>query len=470
MKNFNVSGGAGMSAEDIATLQEKMWDNPFVKLQENFSSYYKINKETENSPHYIAPIQFKLPRNAAGKECPFQYVPIIETVSAIVNDPDFDKLHQDPTPDGYLYDFKDGSAWKKNQFFIDNPDALTGQLYSDAVELDNPLGASKGTHKALNVYFSLVDIPKPLRSKTENIFLVLTALEKDLKENKEENYARFFKPLVDDLKKLESGVQIGGKTIKMGLICYSADNLEASVVGGFSQCYSSNDVCRICHQQFKELQEITGIPKVDRWTKEEYDRAVANMQPGERGSFGLNSGCIFNVLQSFHCVGGIPTDVMHDFCEKVAAFDAMSILKVLVSSGLFTFEEYNQVLRDVKLGDYEAADRPKIVNPKSPAIPGKAMAVALHLRLMPFFLWRLLREDVPDSAAIDLLVVLARILEYIMADKLNSTDIDFFEELVVEFFEKRKICVQQYTTFCTITPKYHHLGKLLLQVSLIFAS
>jgi hypothetical protein len=391
-------------------------------------------------------------------------------VSAIVNDPDFDKLHQDPTPDGYLYDFKDGSAWKKNQFFIDNPDALTGQLYSDAVELDNPLGASKGTHKALNVYFSLVDIPKPLRSKTENIFLVLTALEKDLKENKEENYARFFKPLVDDLKKLESGVQIGGKTIKMGLICYSADNLEASVVGGFSQCYSSNDVCRICHQQFKELQEITGIPKVDRWTKEEYDRAVANMQPGERGSFGLNSGCIFNVLQSFHCVGGIPTDVMHDFCEKVAAFDAMSILKVLVSSGLFTFEEYNQVLRDVKLGDYEAADRPKIVNPKSPAIPGKAMAVALHLRLMPFFLWRLLREDVPDSAAIDLLVVLARILEYIMADKLNSTDIDFFEELVVEFFEKRKICVQQYTTFCTITPKYHHLGKLLLQVSLIFAS
>jgi hypothetical protein len=315
MKNFIVSGGAGMSAEDIATLQEKMWDNPFVKLQENFSSYYKINKETENSPHYIAPIQFKLPRNAAGKECPFQYVPIIETVSAIVNDPDFDKLHQDPTPDGYLYDFKDGSAWKKNQFFIDNPDALTGQLYSDAVELDNPLGASKGTHKALNVYFSLVDIPKPLRSKTENIFLVLTALEKDLKENKEENYARFFKPLVDDLKKLESGVQIGGKTIKMGLICYSADNLEASVVGGFSQCYSSNDVCRICHQQFKELQEITGIPKVDRWTKEEYDRAVANMQPGERGSFGLNSGCIFNVLQSFHCVGGIPTDVMHDFCE-----------------------------------------------------------------------------------------------------------------------------------------------------------
>jgi hypothetical protein len=52
-----------------------------------------------------------------------------------------------------------------------------------------------------------------------------------------------------------------------------------------------------------------------------------------------------------------------------------------------------------------------------------------------------------------------------MADQLSSADIDFFEELVVEFFEIRKICVQQYTTFCAITPKYHHLGQLPLQVN-----
>jgi hypothetical protein len=366
-----ISAGTGMRGEDIAQLEEKMRDNPFVKLQDHFSSYYKINKETENSPHYISPVQYKLPRNPAGKECPFQYVPIIQTIAALVNDPDFDKLTQTPTPSGHLYDMKDGSAWKSNQYFLDNPDALTGLLYSDAVELDNPLGASKGVHKALNVYFSLVDIPKPLRSKTENIFLVLTALEKDLKENKEENFARFFKPLLDDLKQLELGVEIGGKTIKMGLMCYAADNLEASVVGGFSQCYSSKDVCRICHQQYEDLQHISGISKEALWTREEYDAAVGNMLPGDRGDFGLNSGCIFNQLQSFHCIGQIPTDIMHDFCEKVAAFDVMSCLKAIVSSGLFTFEQYNQVLREVKLGDYEAADRPKAVNSKMTSISGR---------------------------------------------------------------------------------------------------
>jgi hypothetical protein len=446
-----------MSAEELAVLEQKMKDNPFVSLQENFSSYYKINKEVENSPYYISPIQFKLPPNAAGKECPFQYVPIIETVSAIVSDPDFKNLPRAPTPEGFLYDFKDGSAWKSNKYFQENPDALTGQLYSDAVELDNPLGASKGVHKALNVYFSLVDIPKVLRSKIDNIFLVLTVLEKDLKENKE-NYANFFKPLVDDLKKLEAGVQIGGKTIKMGLICYSADNLEASVIGGFSQCFSSSDICRVCHQQHNDLQKISGIPKVEKWTREEYDAAVQNMEPGDRGAFGLNSGCVFNVLQSFHCIGQIPTDIMHDFCEKVAAFDVMSILKVLVSSGLFTFEDYNKVLRDVKLGDYEAANRPIAVNPKIARIPGKAMAVCLHLRLMPYFVWRILRGNIPASAAIDLMVILARILEYLLADKLSTADTDNFEDLVVEYFATRKACEEQYTTFCNMTPKYHHLG------------
>jgi|JFJP01.1.fsa_nt_gi hypothetical protein len=454
-----------MSEEEKKIIAQKMANNPFIQLQQNFSSYFKINKEMESSPHFIPPLQFKLPRNANGKECPFQYVPIIETVKLIVSDPDFAKLHTEPTPDGYLYDIKDASTWKTNPFFLENPEALTGQLYSDAVELDNPLGPSKGVHKALNVYFSLIDIPKPLRTKTNNIFLVLTVLEKDLQKD-QKNYQRFFKPLVDDLKKLEAGVEICGKTVKMGLICYSADNLEASMVGGFSQCYSSYDICRICHQQHKDLQKLSGIPKVARWTQEEYNLVVQNLTPGIRGEFGLNSECVFNELQSFHCIGQIPTDVMHDFCEKIACTDVMSLLTALVNGGTFTWEEYNKLLREVKLGDYEASDRPRLVNSRSATIGGKAMSVALHLRLLPYFLWRILRGNFIESNAIDLVIILARMLEFIMADKLSMADIRNFEELVVDFFEKRAICVEQYGNFCSMTPKYHHLGKKALQVSI----
>jgi hypothetical protein len=57
-----------MSDEEISVVQEKITDNPFVKLQQNFSSYYKIHKETANSSEYIAPKQLHLPRNAFGKK------------------------------------------------------------------------------------------------------------------------------------------------------------------------------------------------------------------------------------------------------------------------------------------------------------------------------------------------------------------------------------------------------------------
>jgi len=452
---------SGSTPEEIAVLQEKMKANPFVSLQEHYSSYYKISKQTENSPHYVTPREFKLPPNAQGKKCPFQYVPIIETVAAIVSDPDFKNLPQAPSPDGFLCDFKDGSAWKNNTYFKQNPEALTGLLYSDAVELENPLGAAKGVNKALNVYFTLVDIPKVIRSKIENIFLVLSVVEKDLKENKE-NHAHFFKPLVEDLKKLELGVQIGGKTVKMGMICYTADNLEASAIGGFSQCFSSVDVCRVCHIQHKELSDISGIPDKEPWTREEYDTAVENIQPGVRGEFGVNSGCLFNALSSFHCVGQMPLDIMHDFMEKVAAYDVLAILKSLVASGYFTFGQYNNVIREIKLGDYEAADRPMIVNPKSASgrIPGKAMSVCQHLRLMPFFVWRTCGGNVEDSDSIDLMVLLARIQEYLMADKLSTVDVDNFQDLLVEFFSKRQICVEQYGSFSNMTPKYHYLEHM----------
>jgi hypothetical protein len=204
-----------------------------VSLQSEFSSYYKIDKHIKNSKHYIAPRELKLPPNEKGKVATFQYIPIIDLVEAIITDPGYTTAP--PSPDGVLYDIKDGAAWKNNKYFQENPDALTGQMHSDALELVNPLGAAKGVHKIVNFYFCLVDVAKNLRSKTENIMLVLSVKEKHLKEN----YIAVLTPLLEDLLKLEAGVKIGGRIVKMGLICYSADNLEAHVVGGFSQSFSS---------------------------------------------------------------------------------------------------------------------------------------------------------------------------------------------------------------------------------------
>jgi hypothetical protein len=55
---------------------------------------------------------------------------------------------------------------------------------------------------------------------------------------------------------LEAGITVNGKKVKAGLLCHLGDNLEAHVVAGLSQCFSTGYVCRQCHIQYADLQSI----------------------------------------------------------------------------------------------------------------------------------------------------------------------------------------------------------------------
>jgi hypothetical protein len=190
---FFIQGELGIGEEDIQHITEKLKKNPFVDLQRDFASYYRIEKHVTSSPafNYCAPIEIQLPADSEGKIPTFQYIPIISTVNAIISDPFFSPTVANSGD--LIQDIKDGSAYKENSFFQKNPDAYTGILYSDALPLTNPLGAAKGLHKIVNVYFTLAEIPKHLRSKVENWFLVLMVAEVDLKGNREEVY----RPLIE---------------------------------------------------------------------------------------------------------------------------------------------------------------------------------------------------------------------------------------------------------------------------------
>ena len=66
------------------------------------------------------------------------------------------------------------------------------------------------------------------------------------------------------------------RRVKAGVLSYAAHTLEASVVGGFSACFSSKDVCRVCHIQHKELEtRITG-PHAN-WSETEYDAIIQSL-------------------------------------------------------------------------------------------------------------------------------------------------------------------------------------------------
>jgi hypothetical protein len=443
-------------------LLQEMEENPFVELQKEFSSYYKIDKFVRTEPAFkfqeITEHKVQVaPSDGSEEDMSFKfvYVSVADTLASIVAEPEFKPEMQ--SQDGLLRDVKDGLVYKNNEFFQKNPDAYSLMFYSDALELNNPLGARKGVNKIVNIYWTFAEIPKYLRSRTENWFLALSVKEHDLKLDRNAVY----KPLIEDLLRLEKGIPFGeGKTLKAGLLCHIGDNLESHTVGGFSACFSSKDVCRLCHLQYKDLQTITGVPKAPAWTQEEYDEIVQGS--GESG-FGLKDACVFNVLESFHAVGQFPMDPLHDFLEKVAACDGHALIMSLSKIGKFTLEQYNLMLINISLEDYESGDRPLPISSTSDRLTGKALSIAAHIRWMPFLVSYLVDEDF-ESELLELLFLLSKLNEYMLADKFSPADVADFQHVIIEYCEIKRICKEAFPAFKKNVSKHHFLEHYSQQI------
>ena len=101
--------------------------------------------------------------------------------------------------------------------------------FCDRVSLKNPLGAARGRYKIVQVFYTLCEIDKAQRSQIDRLQLIMVFGEKLLKKY---SYEHIYKHWLDDLRRLESGIEINfpiARTIKCGVLCYSADNLEVKL-------------------------------------------------------------------------------------------------------------------------------------------------------------------------------------------------------------------------------------------------
>jgi hypothetical protein len=191
------------------------------------------------------------------------------------------------------------------------------------------------------------------------------------------------------------------------------------------------------------------------WTRDEYDNAVENLEDQGPGDFGIRGACVLNCLKSFHAIGQFPLDGLHDILEKLVPYDGASILFGLIGQGLFTLQDYNRQLSDVRLQGYERSDRPLPLKARSEKLPGKALAVGQHMRLMPYVIWRMTGDlELDDNIFLELLILLHRINEFVQADSVSLADLQNFEDLLVDYFEKRKLCSNAHS-FVQISPRMH---------------
>ena len=362
----------GLSQSDIDRITEEGIENDiYLNAQMELNTEFKRNKYIEDNFKYIPPVQITLNKSkviTGDKADVIHYIPVKESFRALVQDKSFNDVlvrqrNLNLSRKNVIQDLKDGEVYKSSSFFSNNPSAFAALFYSDGVEVSNPLGWAKGRHKVVQVFYTLCEIPRCQRSQIDRTQLCMVFKEKLLKKY---GYDTIFKPLVEDLKELEIGIEIQYpfvKTIQLGVLAYSADNLESHNVGGFSSCFSSRDICRFCHIEHSQLVEnihdFDGEKMMDYWSQEEYDKicdsmdrendvvdssqvdsyftveADMSMEEGdgscsdlsdaesEDGStkeklkrFGITRRCPFNALESFHAVTSLPPDCMHDLLGR----------------------------------------------------------------------------------------------------------------------------------------------------------
>jgi hypothetical protein len=147
--------------------------------------------------------------------------------------------------------------------------------------------------------------------------------------------------------------------------------LQAHIVGGFSQSFNSGEICRLCHLQYDDLPDLSGIPSAEEWTSTHYDSVCDLLESAaENQKLPLKGRCVFNILESFHAVGQMPLDAMHDWLEKIASTDGQSVVVAFISDKKITLEEYNCGLLNIKLTDYETGDQVLPLKNGADKIPG----------------------------------------------------------------------------------------------------
>jgi len=172
--------------------------------------------------------------------------------------------------DDVLRDVFDGSLFRNNPILSADPNALAILVYSDGVNFVDT--ASSRPVKLTMFYFILLNLLNAYRSRVSSINL-LCAVETSLVNSYGLN--EFLKPIVEDVKKLQQGVELpDGKNIKETALAFSGDNLASNEMGNFKCGFTAFKCCRRCNSTHNQIQ-CTVVDDVSLWrTPDQYNEQV----------------------------------------------------------------------------------------------------------------------------------------------------------------------------------------------------
>ncbi|KAM6995177.1 uncharacterized protein LKV04_007412 [Tautogolabrus adspersus] len=173
------------------------------------------------------------------KDKVFHYIPLVKSLEQFLSHPKiFAMIEKGPQRcrEGFFQDIVDGSLLKSHPLFSEIPNALQIVLYTDEIEVCNPLGSFASKNKLLMVYYTLANINPKYRSKLAAIRLLAMARSVDLRQCGVDVILNRIK---EDMDALYNGVKMqtsnGQKTIYGAIVSVCGDTLAQHELAGFKE-------------------------------------------------------------------------------------------------------------------------------------------------------------------------------------------------------------------------------------------
>lgn len=218
--------------------------------------------------------------------------------------------------EGCLTSVFDGCVFQNHKYFQGDTNKLCIQLYTDELEVCDPLGAKRGKHKLVVFYYSVLNVPSEYRSLVSHIHLAIVAKDKLVQEY---GLHRILEPLLKDVAVLETeGITVKSKKYTGSVLCLTGDNLSSHRVGGFATNFSHGRVCRFCMALHHQLAVKHSEEDFVLRTPEGHSYHLSMLQNGlpTLSLYGVKAPCALT-FSGFEPTEHLPPDVMHDIHEGV---------------------------------------------------------------------------------------------------------------------------------------------------------
>ena len=335
------------------------------------------------------------------------YIPFDDNLRSFLSLPEIWREFQNShsSNNAYMHDICDGSFIRNHDLFLNHPQALQIILYTDDIEIVNPIGSHSSKHKLTMFYFTLANISPHYRSTLPAIQLLAVAKARDLKSTSDAMHV-LLADFTDAVNRMmTTGVEflINGsiQRIYRNVICVPCDSLASSWLGGFKESSSfAYKGCRTCKatNQAMKLESLEFVEMRDenehREQCEILDQLSSTSQKYWSKMWGVNKKSALLNINDFPLCSALVHDPMHIFMEGVIPYElSLMLFNFVYVEHHFNLKFLNNRIKSFPYTYLHNKDVPEVID-KNHVLCGKlkqtAVAVMTLCYTLPFMVGHLI--------------------------------------------------------------------------------